>query len=149
MSGPGKPHIRQASCVLVNGCAVLIEGEPGSGKSSLALALIDRGAVLIGDDSVTLQAREQSVWASPPPNIGGKLEIRNIGLVDLPTGEGPVGIVLKLDMAAPRFIEAAETIELLGTAIPALRLFPDTPALALRAEWGVRKYATLPKGLHI
>ena len=45
----------QASAVAINGRALLIEGEPGAGKSSLALALIDRGAQLIGDDGVALR----------------------------------------------------------------------------------------------
>ena len=47
------PH--QATAVEIGGRALLIEGPPGSGKSSLALALIDRGARLIGDDSVMLE----------------------------------------------------------------------------------------------
>jgi len=43
----GQAH--QATAVAINGRAVLIEGPPGAGKSTLALALIDRGAVLVGD----------------------------------------------------------------------------------------------------
>ena len=42
----------QATCVAIAGRALLIEGAPGTGKSSLGLALIDRGAQLIGDDSM-------------------------------------------------------------------------------------------------
>ena len=57
----------QATCVAIGGRAVLIEGEPGSGKSSLALALIDRGAALIGDDGVRLELRGNRLYASPPP----------------------------------------------------------------------------------
>ncbi|HQA17982.1 MAG TPA: serine kinase, partial [Novosphingobium sp.] len=45
--------VHQATCVAIKGRALLIEGPPGSGKSSMALALIDRGAALIGDDGVT------------------------------------------------------------------------------------------------
>ena len=37
----------------------MIEGASGAGKSSLALALIDRGAVLIGDDSLMLAAEAE------------------------------------------------------------------------------------------
>lgn len=40
--------LHQATCVAIGGRGVLIEGLPGSGKSSLALALIDRGAQLVG-----------------------------------------------------------------------------------------------------
>ena len=49
--------LHQFTCVAIKGRGVLIEGAPGSGKSSLALALIDRGAVLVGDDGVTLAAQ--------------------------------------------------------------------------------------------
>lgn len=135
--------LRQATGVLVGGCVVLIEGPPGCGKSSLALALIDRGAVLVGDDGVALALHGNSLWASPPPNITGLLEVRNVGLVELPVGEGPVGLLLQLDPAAPRFVDhpAAELVS--GVQVPAIALFPDTPALHLRAEWAVRKYAKL------
>jgi serine kinase of HPr protein (carbohydrate metabolism regulator) len=136
--------LRQASCVLINGCAVLIEGPPGCGKSSLALALIDRGAVLVGDDGVLLEQRGAQLWASPPPNITGLLELRNLGLVELPVGQGPVGLLLRLDHAAPRFIDAAEHETICGVAVPYIALYPDTPALPLRAEWAVRKYAMQP-----
>ena len=134
-------QIRQASCVIIDGRAVLIEGPPGSGKSSLALALIDRGAILVGDDGVTLDVREGRIWASAPPNIAGLLEIRNIGLVSLPIGEGPVCLSIHLDRAAPRFVEEAQQREICGLQVPAISLFPGTHALALRAEWSVRKYA--------
>ena len=61
-------EVRQAGAVAIGGCGLLIEGAPGSGKSSLALALIDRGAALIGDDGVALSLRGGRLWAAPPPN---------------------------------------------------------------------------------
>ncbi len=139
-------QLHQASCVAIGGRAVLIEGPAGSGKSSLALALIDRGAVLVGDDGVTLELRqnttnERRLLASPPPNIVGLLEVRNVGLLRFETArEVPVALVLRLDRDAPRFIEASEKAELLGTAIPLVRLWPDSPALHLRAEAALKAY---------
>ena len=125
----------QASCVVIAGRAVLIEGPPGSGKSSLALALLDRGAGLIGDDAVALQPAGGRLFASPPPNVAGLIEVRNVGLLRRPVAEpAPVALVLVLDRDAPRFIERAGRCERAGVRVPMVRLWPDSPVLALRAQ---------------
>lgn len=130
--------LRQATCVAVEGRALLIEGPPGSGKTSLALALIDRGAALVGDDGVTLLERNGALWAAPPPNTAGLIEIRNVGIAALPAIEAPVALVLRLDRAAPRQPDRVERVTIAGRAIPALVFFPDGPIPALRAEWALR-----------
>ncbi|HSG33385.1 MAG TPA: HPr kinase/phosphatase C-terminal domain-containing protein [Sphingomonadaceae bacterium] len=130
--------LRQASCVAIGGRGILIEGEPGSGKSSLALALIDRGAELVGDDGVLLENRNGTLWASPPPTIAGKLEIRNVGIVELPCVEARVALLVRLDRAAERFVEEPERTDIEAASVPAVRLWPDTPILALRAEWALK-----------
>ena len=132
----------QASCVAIGGRGVLIEGPPGSGKSSLALALIDRGATLVGDDGVLLESRDGRLWALPPPNIVGLIEIRNVGLATLPAEPAPVALVLRLDPAAPRQPERADAELLAGVTVPLVRLWPDTPALPLRAEWALALHGT-------
>ncbi len=129
-----KPVPHQASCVALGQRALLIEGPPGSGKSSLALALIDRGAVLVGDDGVLLEPRGSRLWALPPPRIAGLIEVRNVGLLTLPTSSAPVSLVLRLDKGAPRFVDGAEHLVLHGVTLPLIRLWPDSPVLALRAE---------------
>jgi serine kinase of HPr protein (carbohydrate metabolism regulator) len=121
---------------------MLIEGAPGTGKSSLALALIDRGAVLVGDDGVALERGEGVLHASPVPATRGLLEVRNIGLVTM----GPVmvavrvAIVILLDPAAPRFVEQSETVTRHGISLPLIRLWPGSPVLHLRAELALRHY---------
>ncbi len=132
--------LANVTCVAIEGRGVLIAGAPGSGKSSLALALIDRGAVLVGDDGVVVDPRDGRLVATPPPRIAGKLEIRNVGLVDLPTTEAPVALVIRLDRDAPRFVQEAECEWLAGVALPSIRLWPDTPALPLRAEWALERH---------
>lgn len=134
------PH--QASCVSIEGRGLLIEGPPGIGKSSLALMLIDRGARLVGDDGVLLEPRGGRLWALPPPTIAGLIEIRNVGLATLPVEPAPVALVLRLDPAAPRLPESAEKTVLARVSVPLIRLWPDTPALPLRAEWALALHGT-------
>ncbi len=133
--------LHAASCVAIGGRAVLIEGPSGSGKSSLALALIDRGAVLMGDDGVRLELRSKRLHAFPPPNIAGLLEVRNLGLLGFPTAADlPVALVLRLDAQAPRFVETAEVAEIGGIALPLVRLWPDGQVLAPKAELALKLY---------
>lgn len=132
------PH--QASCVAIGGRGVLIEGAPGTGKSSLALALIDRGAVLVGDDGVLLEQRDGHLWALPHPNISGLLELRNVGLLTYPCAPARLALVLRLDDTAPRHVEAAERTPLAGFELPLLRLWPGGAVLHLRAEAALKLY---------
>ena len=133
--------LHQATCVAIGGRGVLIEGRPGSGKSSLALALIDRGAVLIGDDGVLIERDGERLLASPAPATAGLLEVRNVGLLRYPTlSRIPVALLIGLDPEAPRFRDAPALLERAGVPIPAISLWPDSPVLALRAELALRIY---------
>lgn len=130
-----------ATCVAIAGRAVLIEGAPGAGKSSLALALIDRGAVLVGDDGVTLTREGGRLLASPVPKTAGLLEVRGLGLITMPVAAAvPVALVIELSRGAPRFIERAEVANRADVPIPHIQLWPDSPVLPLRAELALRHY---------
>lgn len=134
-------HPHQATCIAIQQRGILIEGVPGSGKSSLALALMDRGAALVGDDGVLIEARQDGLYALPHPNIRGKLEVRNLGLFDFPVREEVrLALIIRLDPQAPRFIDAAEPAMFDGQTLPMVRLWPDTPVLALRAELALQRY---------
>lgn len=138
---------RQSTCVAVAGRGILIEGPPGCGKSSLALALIDRRAVLVGDDSVMLEACGESLVARPHPQTRGLLEVRNLGLLPFPCMESaPVALVIALDPQAPRYIETAEHLTIADLPIPMLRLHPDAATLPLKAELALRHYGLGAKG---
>ena len=137
---------RQASCVAIKGRAVLIEGSVGIGKSSLTLALIDRGATLIGDDGVLLEARDGSLFAQPHPNTSGLMEVRNLGLVRMTVcPEARVHLILTLTADAPRYIESAGQIEIEGCQVPHIQLWPESPVLVLRAEIALDRFG-LPPG---
>lgn len=136
--------IYRAGAVAIGGRALLIEGPPGCGKSSLALALIDRGARLIGDDAVTLTLTQtpsgERLVASPPPNIAGLLELRGIGLVRLRVA-APAMAALVLELGgAPgdRLPETSLPRRMIGgVAVPVLRFDPGAIAPAQRAEWAL------------
>lgn len=126
--------------VAIGGRALLIEGRPGSGKSSLALALIDRGATLIGDDAIGLTRAGAVLHATPPPNTAGLFEIRNVGIVQLPATTAPVALLLALDPASARFPLTLGERALLGCAVPALPFAPGDATQALRAEYALAKH---------
>ena len=129
--------LKGTTAVAIGGRALLIEGEPGSGKSSLALALIDRGASLIGDDGTRIALAKGRVHAHPPPRVNGLLEVRGVGLIPLPAVSAPVALVLRLDAGAPRLPDPVEQRQLLGRPVPLLLLRPHAGALALRAEYAL------------
>ncbi len=133
--------VHQASAVVIAGRALLIEGPPGSGKSSLALALIERGAELVGDDAVTLTPAGDRLIAAPPPNIAGLVEVRGVGLAALPVASpAPVALILVLGGPPPeRLPDTPLPVRLVGgIAVPVLAFDPGPLAPALRAEWALR-----------
>lgn len=74
-----------ATCIKINQKGVLILGKSGSGKSDLALRLIEnKNAVLVADDRVNLEIKNNKIMASAPENLKGLLEIRGLGIVHFP-----------------------------------------------------------------
>jgi len=69
------------TCVDINGIGVLIIGPSGSGKSDLALRLLDDGARLVADDYLWIEASGAELVASVPETIAGMLEVRGLGIV--------------------------------------------------------------------
>ena len=78
-------RLMHATAVVVNNCGILLTGKSGSGKSDLALRLIEtKNAVLVADDAVLLEKKGQKLYARPAENIAGLLEVRGVGLVKYP-----------------------------------------------------------------
>jgi HPr kinase/phosphorylase len=72
-----------ATAVSLNGLGVLIRGPSGSGKSDLALRLIGRGARLIADDQVIIEAVGEKLHLSAPRATYGLIEVRGLGIVNI------------------------------------------------------------------
>lgn len=130
-----------ASCVAVAGRAIVIAGESGAGKSSLALALIERGASLIADDQTLLIQHDGALLASAPARLAGQIEVRNLGIMPMPhIAAMQVALGLLLTPQAPRFIDTPSLWTIDKVAIPAIALWPDGPNLAIKAELALRQY---------
>lgn len=125
------------TCVLLSGLGVLLRGPSGSGKSDLALRLIDGGARLVADDQVELDRDGQELRARAPHPLAGLIEVRGVGLMPMDAVEdAPVGLVVDLLPAAgdAERLPEVETTELLGVAVRRLTLhaFHASAAAKLR-----------------
>ncbi len=128
------------TCIEVDGVGVLLRGPSGSGKSDLALRLIDSGALLVSDDQVVVENSAGRLLASAPETIAGLLEVRGVGLMTMPSAaESPLGLVVDLAPAGhvPRLPEPA-TVDLEGTSLPMLRLDPFEVSAPAKLRLSVR-----------
>ncbi len=110
------------TAVLVGAEGVLIRGKSGSGKSALALALIQRGGWLIADDRLTLSSCHGRLVGSAPGATAGLIELRGRGLIKVPFERSGV-IRLVVDIVGSegleRMPEAPQlTATLLGIELP-------------------------------
>lgn len=114
-----------ASCVAIGGRGVLIEGPSGSGKSDLALRLIDRGAVLVADDQTEVRDENARLYACTPATIAGMLEVRGMGVVHLPyLDKAPLALAVRIGaperMPEPNSVWVIDGHRLAAMAVAAL-----------------------------
>jgi len=77
--------IIHATFVVLNKKGILLQGESGSGKSDIALRMIEsKGAELVADDAVEIFIHNGELWGKAPDNLKGMLEVRGIGIVKYP-----------------------------------------------------------------
>lgn len=135
--GSGTVH---ATCVAVHSRGVLLFGESGSGKSDLALRLIDRGAILVSDDQVKLEATANTIVASAPDNIKGLLEVRGVGILKFPQQDNVIIslAVLLTDRKSVERLPEKEYYECLGKKIPQIRLHAFDGSSAIKIEAALR-----------
>ena len=136
-----------ASCVAIDGRAVLIEGRSGEGKSDLALRLIDRGAMLVSDDQTICQRQDGALHARPPATIAGRIEVRGVGIIDMPHLErAPVSLLIVILDSPPRFPEEKRTRRIAGIEVPVLPLSALEPSAPIKVELALKQIAAKSPG---
>ena len=136
---------------------VLLLGESGSGKSSLALSLIDQPGTgvgsaapivghLVSDDQVLLAEAEGHLTASAPDTTKGLLEVRGLGIVKVRTAISPVRVALVVTHATAPDLDRmpdVQVIELAGRSLPLHKIVFSNPSAAAQirtlaqVQWGM------------
>jgi serine kinase of HPr protein (carbohydrate metabolism regulator) len=139
---PISSEMLHATAVAIDGRAVVLEGRSGSGKSDLALRLIDRGARLIADDQTLLVRQGQGLVARCPATIAGRMEVRGLGIVEAPAvAEAPVALIVRLGEEDQRMPERRAR-RVAGVAVREVTLDPFRASAPIKVEWALR----LPEG---
>jgi serine kinase of HPr protein (carbohydrate metabolism regulator) len=129
-----------ASAVAIGGRAVLIGGLSGRGKSDLALRLIDRGAVLVSDDYTIVRRAGDDLIACAPPTIAGKIEVRGLGILDMPSAvDVPVALYVDLDEEPARLPEEGDRRHFAGIGIPVVALRSHEDSAPIKVELALKR----------
>ena len=127
-----------ATTVALDGRAVVISGPSGSGKSDLALRMLDRGFKLVSDDQTIFRKDGGRLLASAPPAIRGKMEVRGIGIVEIETVDDvPVALFVELTSDVQRLPDDSRDRLVLDISVPLISIdamtasAPSKVALAL------------------
>ena len=136
-----------ASAILVGHRGLLLRGPSGSGKSRLALSLLQGAtfARLVGDDRIHLEAVHGRLLMRPAQALQGLLEIRGLGIRQLPFE--PVAVAhLVVDLAAgdAERLPGPEALRTEIETIPLARLPVAPGADALAALIAFLQYGEPP-----
>ena len=115
--------------MVVGDRGILIRGPSGSGKSSLALGLIDDmrfEARLLADDRLVLVDGPNGLIARTPRRLEGLIEVRGIGVIKMASiDEAKIALVVDLLSPddCPRYPASGErNTTLMGHSLPRLTL---------------------------
>ena len=112
-----------STSVVIDDNGVLILGDSGSGKSDLALRLIDNGSTLISDDISICRKNSNNIYLYCPPEIKGLLEVREIGIITVPFVERiKLRLVVNLKSNNNERFPKESSFRILGIKIPIINI---------------------------
>lgn len=124
-----------ATSVAIEDNGVAIFGDSGSGKSDLALRLIDSGATLISDDVTVFSKLEKNINLFGIENTKGLLEVREVGIITVPYVEGiKLKLVVRLTDKVIERIPKKNQINLLGLKFPKLEINGKNPSSVAKVK---------------
>jgi serine kinase of HPr protein (carbohydrate metabolism regulator) len=131
-----------ATAIAIEGMGLLIEGASGSGKTSLALAGIEklhsqnRFAALVADDQCLLEIANCKLIATCPPAFTGLGEMRGLGIIkqkslDAVVIDAVIRLVdeAKLERMPERKTTIVNSVELPAYDLPARQTAVSLPIL--------------------
>jgi len=134
-----EPGMLHATAVGINGAGILLLGSSGSGKSDLALRLIDRGATLISDDGVLVETGDPLPFLRTAPNIAGMIEIRGVGIVKMPFADSvPLNLAVAFAEPVQRLPPPLQSIDIAGHEVPLVLISAFEPSAPIKVEQALR-----------
>ena len=105
---PAWHQLVNGTSIAIDGRGVLLTGPSGSGKSDLALRLIDQGALLIADDMSELYGGDAGLFVrfpvAAPADLQGRMEVRGLGIMPVPATAAPTPLRLVVELVPPTAI---------------------------------------------
>ena len=125
-----------ATCINLEGLGLLLRGPSGSGKSDLALRMMENNSQLIADDRVDLTLEDGVLIARAPSCRRGLLEVRGVGVIEVPYSNSIqiLGIINLVENNKIQRMPVPRMEFLLGVKIPSYQLDPWEASTATKVK---------------
>jgi serine kinase of HPr protein (carbohydrate metabolism regulator) len=128
---------------------VLIQGPSGSGKSDLALRLLDLGFRLVSDDRTMVWRSAGRLFAACPRPISGLIEARGLGVTaEAPVRMAEVVLAVRCEQPPERLPPHRE-IQLAGGAAPLLSLAALEASAPTKVRRAMLSLGAAPQGAYL